>query len=178
MATPPPPSPPSRVPRHQRRHHPQSPVISTLASPPYHFSKHPSPNDAQHHLPRLFGNHRPSTTNVAIRSCSKPPPVRHSTPVRQPTPVCWTCSLALPLSTSRFVPTARTYLFRSFSLCSLIKNPSSSPVVSRLCAPVNRLWAPPQRYRRFFTLIATLATASSWNQFVILSLSDLAALIP
>ena len=36
-------------------------------------------------------------------------------------PTCWTCSLALPSSTSRFVPTTHTYLFCSFSLCSLIK---------------------------------------------------------
>ena len=33
---------------------------------------------------------------------------------------CWTCSLALPSSTSRFVPTTRIYLFRSFSPCSSI----------------------------------------------------------
>ena len=34
--------------------------------------------------------------------------------------MCWTCSLALPSSTLRFVPTARIYPFRSFSPCSSI----------------------------------------------------------
>jgi len=34
---------------------------------------------------------------------------------------CWTCSLALRSSTSRFVHTACIYLFRSFSLCFFIQ---------------------------------------------------------
>jgi len=34
--------------------------------------------------------------------------------------LCWTCSLALLSSTSRFVPMTHIYLFRSFSPCSLI----------------------------------------------------------
>ena len=51
-----------------------------------------------------------------------------------------------------------------------------SQVKARSVFP-DKLWAPLQCYRWFFTPIATLTTASSWNQFVILSSSDLAALI-
>jgi len=32
--------------------------------------------------------------------------------------------------------------------------------MSHLCAPVNRLWAPPQRYRRFFMLITIALTTA------------------
>jgi hypothetical protein len=48
--------------------------------------------------------------------------------------------------------------------------------VSRLCAPVNRLWAPAvAHYRRFFTLTAALYS----RKFILSSSqSDLAALIP
>ena len=46
----------------------------------------------------------------------------HSFPLQTPSVVgvCWTCSLALLSSTSRFVPTARIYPFHSCSPCSII----------------------------------------------------------
>jgi len=46
----------------------------------------------------------------------------HSFPLQTPSVVgvCWTCSPALPSSTSRLVPMAHIYLFHSFSPCSSI----------------------------------------------------------
>jgi hypothetical protein len=45
--------------------------------------------------------------------------------------------------------------------CVTYLNLSLSPVVSRLCAPANRLWAPPHRYRRLFTKTAVALAAAS-----------------
>ena len=54
--------PPITSHQHNCPHHPHD-----------HFNKHPPP---QCHLPWLFGDHYPSTTNTATCGCSKPPPVQ------------------------------------------------------------------------------------------------------